>query len=142
MRLEAKAGLTSPLSVLPRELWKDFKSSTVPRAIQAEVPVEGEDFAHIQPLRQGDERGIGEVHGEVRVLPHQVMHSGKVVRPEVLKTEASTQHQLPQEAVPAKPAQEVHGLRDDGPSRQQPSAKTLQGFSTQRVRGFAGVVQS
>src|SRR5258706_12183058 len=59
---------------------KDIEAADTLRSVDAEVaPVEREDAMYTFPLGHPHKSGVGQVHRQVVILPHQLPHARRVV---------------------------------------------------------------
>ena len=92
------------------------------KAIDGEIAaIDGEYFAQAFSLRDADERGVGEIHGPVRVFAHKFADSGNVAGIEREQEDGAALEHFPQRLLRGRLiGEEVHGFderRPDGGER-------------------------
>lgn len=97
----------------------DIKAETVGKPVNEEIGVEREDSFYAQPLREGNERGVGQIHRQIVIFVHELFRANAVVWQEVVQRQiAGLPHSPPRPHCvnPTGSVREMHGLGEAWPT--------------------------
>ena len=111
-------------------------------AVDGEVAVKRENRSQAEPLRQGDERGVGEVHRFVGIFLHQFERAlkNRIVDMENLQLAFGDEIPEPLRANAPRP-QQMKSLRQDRDGRRDRLFDRFEGFDASLVAAVGGVEQ-
>ena len=107
---------------LPQPAWHARQRRSIRQTINLEIPVYGKHLPDTQAFGGGHQRRIGQIHGPILIFLHQHRHAVNFRRRQFMQPDLTARLPAPQRRlswIPARPKQQIHGLRPTGPRGQQ-----------------------
>jgi hypothetical protein len=112
----------------------DLEPLPAVETIGVKVLVESEDRIHVEALSQAHQRRVREVHRGILILRHHLSDGRHVLGLEVGHPRRAGLHPCEERVLRVGYiAEQVHGLGDDRPAREQQGREALEGAHAERV---------